>query len=314
MSTQLHPPPLFARPFDADDPRIGHLLGKAVRDPLSARAVIVGFPSDEGVRRTGGRVGAAAGPDAIREQLYKLTPDPRCHESFVELVENTIDLGNLTVTGELEKDQQCLGYLLAPYLAKNILVIVLGGGHETAYGHFLGYVEADLDVVILNWDAHPDVRPTNDSLGNSGSPFRQALEHSSQRCKGYKVAGLQPTSVAYAHLEYLMVNGCEYAWAEELTPSLIEQIDATVDKRTMVSFDLDAVVAEAAPGVSAPNASGMAVEHWLRAALAAGANPHVHSVEIVEYNPSLDRDGLTSRLAARTVWAWLAGYLRRSCS
>ena len=304
------------RPPDTaqDDPRLGHLIGKAVEDPLKARAVIIGFPSDEGVRRNGGRVGAAAGPDAIREQFYKLTPDPRYHDAFVELLENTIDLGNLAVTGELEKDQQRLAYMIAPYLVKNIFGMILGGGHETSFGHFLSYVEANLDVAILNWDAHPDVRPTDDGFGHSGSPFRQALEHPSKRCKGYKVAGLQPSSVAHSHLEYLMVKGCEYAWAEELTPSVIEQIDATLDRRTLVTFDLDAVDAAAAPGVSAPCPNGISVAQWLRAASTAAANPHVHSVDIVELNPKLDVDSRTARLAARTLWAFLAGYLRRSQS
>ena len=35
-------------------------------------------------------------------------------------------------------------------------MIVLGGGHETSYGHFLGYALASRQVEILNWDAHTD--------------------------------------------------------------------------------------------------------------------------------------------------------------
>ena len=39
-----------------------------------ADIVIVGCPQDEGVKRNGGREGAAAAPEAIRRQFYKLTP------------------------------------------------------------------------------------------------------------------------------------------------------------------------------------------------------------------------------------------------
>ena len=39
--------------------------------------VLVGFASDEGVRRNGGRVGAAAGPAALRQALASLS-DPGC--------------------------------------------------------------------------------------------------------------------------------------------------------------------------------------------------------------------------------------------
>ena len=45
-----------------NDPRIGQVLGSALGRGDVPRAVILGFPSDEGVRRNGGRGGAAEGP------------------------------------------------------------------------------------------------------------------------------------------------------------------------------------------------------------------------------------------------------------
>ena len=42
-----------------DDPRLGHLLGTRLAGGTAPRVVLVGFPSDEGVHRNGGRVGAA---------------------------------------------------------------------------------------------------------------------------------------------------------------------------------------------------------------------------------------------------------------
>src|SRR3954466_10555311 len=48
-----------------------------VRAPFSSRtAVILGFASDEGVRRNKGRVGAAAAPAAIRAALGPLAFHP----------------------------------------------------------------------------------------------------------------------------------------------------------------------------------------------------------------------------------------------
>ena len=53
-----------------------------------------------------------------------------------------------------------------------------------------------------------------------------------------------------------------------------------------MSFDLDAVSEAEAPGVSAPTVS---------------------SADVVELNPTVDRDGQTARLAAVTVWWLLRG-------
>ncbi len=66
----------------------------------------------------------ATGPDdpvsatssAIRSALYRLTPDARDNAS---------------------PDS-------SPFLSRNVCIVVLGGGHETSYGYFLGYVGAGL--------------------------------------------------------------------------------------------------------------------------------------------------------------------------
>src|SRR4051812_26500412 len=232
-----------------DDPRLGRLLGTAAT-PDSARAVIVGFPADEGVRRNGGRVGAAQGPTALRQALYRLTPDPENHAAFVKLLGQTIDLGDLAPTGDLDADQDALGEVLAPHLARGAVPIVLGGGHETAYGHFLAYARRGARVRILNWDAHPDVRPLKAGRGHSGSPFRQALEHPSGACAGYTVAGLSPPAVARAHLDYLAELGGSAHFNTSISFHAIERLYAACENATLATFDLDAVEQAAAPGVS----------------------------------------------------------------
>src|SRR5438094_10621504 len=76
--TRLEPVPrpedVFRRP---DDPRLGEVI-ETWRGDASAlrpgRAVLVGFPQDEGVRRNHGRPGAAEAPHEIRRWLRRLTP------------------------------------------------------------------------------------------------------------------------------------------------------------------------------------------------------------------------------------------------
>lgn len=304
--TTVSPPDTFK-----DDPRIGHLLGENIDDPLEARAVLLGFPSDEGVRINGGRPGAADAPDMIRDALYSMTPDART-SGFADLVRRTVDVGNLKLGGRLEDHQTQLGRALAPYLARGVVPIVLGGGHETAYGHFRGYVEAERSVAILNWDAHADVRPLRNGRAHSGSPFRQALEDASGRCAGYTVAGLLPHSTATAHVEYLTDQGGQAIWANELAADQISALYAGWSTPVMATFDLDAVDQRAAPGVSAPAVGGIALSLWREAAYWAGRCPQVTSFDLVEYNPRVDSDGCTARVAALTVWEFLRGLAARS--
>ncbi len=308
---ELRKPDIALPPEREDDPRIGHLFGKRVTRPEDAWVVLVGFPSDEGVRRNQGRLGAAQAPDRIREQLFKMTPDARQPEAFVKWIMHAYDLGNVVLKHSLEESQKRLGALVAPFLRRRIPVIILGGGHETAYGHFLGYVQAEMNIHVLNWDAHLDVRPLLEGRGHSGSPFRQMLEHPSKRCQHYRVVGALPHSVSLAHLEYLRAKGGICIWREEVDNRTLEQIYLETRVPLMVSFDLDAVDQAFAPGVSAPAAGGFQSAEWLKAAYLAGASLHVCSVDVVEYNPRFDIDNQTARLAALTVWHVIAGLATR---
>jgi formiminoglutamase len=307
--TRMIPPTTPIPDTAPDDPRLGRLLGGRLGKNDPPRAVLLGFPSDEGVRRNGGRVGAAGGPKAIRPALYRLTADPRS-EQFEDLLGQTRDLGDLEVSRNLEFDQRHLGEALAPYLEQGAFVIVFGGGHETSYGHFQGYARAGHGVEIINWDAHADVRELKDGNGHSGSPFRQAIEHPSGMCRRYTVAGLQPHSVARAHLEYVRKHG-RAVWRDEVTRETIDELYQGVAGPMLASFDLDAVSQAEAPGVSAPNPAGLGSELWLEAAYSAGRCPAVTSADVVELNPVVDRDGQTARLAALTVWCLLRGRAER---
>jgi formiminoglutamase len=293
----------------AADPRIKDLLGREVDG--RTRVAILGFPSDEGVRRNGGRPGAAGGPAAIREALLRLTPGGDDDPALAGLLVHTVDLGDVAVSGDLEADQERLAERIETLSRQGILAIVLGGGHEAAYGHFRGHTRAGRDVAILNWDAHADVRPLSNGLGHSGSPFRQALEDEAGRCVRYDVAGLMPWRVAPEHAAYVRSAGGNTWWRGDLDERTVREIASAAGPPALASFDLDLVDAAAAPGVSAPGVGGLEPALWLLAARECGRNPRFLSFDIVEMNPAYDEAGRTATLAALTVWHILRGIAER---
>lgn len=305
------PPAVEPPATAAGDPRVGRLLGSGLAPGEAPRAVLAGFPTDEGVRRNGGRPGAAEGPTAVRRALYRMTPDARAHDAHAALLRKTLDAGDLRVTGDLEADQAALGEAVAGWLAAGSFVLLLGGGHETAYGHFLGYARAGLRPEILNLDAHPDVREPEDGKGHSGSPFRQALLHPSGACRRYRVAGLQPQSAAREHVAWLEGRGGEARFAAGRDDPGPEELLAGLSAPALVSFDLDALDQAFAPGVSAPAARGLWPGPWLAAARRAGRSPAVTSADLCELCPPQDQGGRTARLAALTAWEILRGLAER---
>jgi formiminoglutamase len=200
---------------------------------------------------------------------------------------------------------------VGPHLAAGSFVIVLGGGHETSFGHFQAYASRGERVGILNWDAHPDVRELQDGVGHAGSPFRQAILDPAGACRQVVAAGLLPQVVARSHLECLAAHGARFVWRRDLSPARIDEIYGTLEGPSFVSFDLDAVEQAAAPGASSPSVGGITADLWLHAAYRAGRTRSVQSCDIVEMNPVYDRDNAAARLAAATVWNVLKGLVER---
>lgn len=295
----------------AQDPRLWEILGKSTREKDAPLIAILGFPCDKGVELNGGRTGAAQGPAKIREALYRLAPDAENAAEFAAVAARTKDYGDIKLSGDLAADQESLGLVVGELLTHGSIVVVLGGGHETAFGHFLGYAGKKTEVEIINFDAHPDVRPLLDGKGHSGSPFRQAIEHPSKCCKRYSVAGLQPQSSSAEHLAYVKHHGGDYIFRSGASVSRIDSLFTRTQAATYTSFDLDAIDQAWAPGVSAPATSGLDLGSWFHAASKAGASPLVNSIDIVELNPNFDRDGQTARVAAMTLWHFMRGVAER---
>src|SRR5262245_4026477 len=226
-SSRLEPVRPDETPRRPDDPRLGEraeFWQEGVPALKPGRAVLVGFPEDEGIRRNLGRPGAAEAPTEIRRWLYRLTPWHGLSDTDLTL-NPPLDAGNVMITGDLETAHAAMAEVVGGVLATGAVPVVLGGGHETAYGHFLGYVAARKNVAIINFDAHLDVRPCLGSLGHSGSPFRQALEYVSepqgesaspgghgQPKLRYVCLGAQPAAVSREHWEYVQQHGGSVLW------------------------------------------------------------------------------------------------------
>jgi formiminoglutamase len=309
---------VFRRP---DDPRLGEIV-ELWRGDLAAlrpgRAVLLGFPQDEGVRRNHGRPGAAKAPNEIRRWLDRLTPWDG--EAQVDLTEHPpLDLGNVRITGDLETAQTALGEVIAGILPTGAIPVVLGGGHETAYGHYLGYVAAHRRVGIVNVDAHLDVRPRLAGKGHSGSPFRQALEHPTQPLAGdhYVCLGAQPSSVNRQHWLFAKEQGCIVRWCSEVRQTLDQHFERERDRlaaancQVYVTIDADAVQAADVPGVSVPNLAGLSGREVIACARRAGLSPQVSSFDLVEINPLYDRDNQSGRWGAHLIWSFLIGLAAR---
>ncbi|MEM6377718.1 MAG: formimidoylglutamase, partial [Bacteroidota bacterium] len=149
---------------------------------------LLGYACEEGVRRNQGRVGAATGPFAIRQQLAKLA----WHNKEARIW----DIGDIFCKSQaLEAAQTLLSLKVKDILDQKFIPILLGGGHDIAFGHGKGILKAlkpGQRLGILNFDAHFDLRPVKE-VPNSGTPFYQLLIEDSSKID-YLVIGIRPAA------------------------------------------------------------------------------------------------------------------------
>ena len=278
---------------------------------------VLGFRTDEGVRRNRGRVGAAEGPEALRRALAPLALHGPVGSGQVAIR----DYGDVATIGEdLEAGQAAAAEHITAALdvPGGRMTIVLGGGHETAWSSYLALVNsrrlrAGSDGRsprwgVLNLDAHFDLRA--EPRPTSGTPFlqmAQAEQTSGREPLNYAVLGIaEPSNTAslFATAGRLGVQWMTDVQCAEAGVSGVQGFvaDFTHDLDVLyLTIDLDLLPASVAPGVSAPAALGVDTPLVLAAVRAAAATGKLALLDVVELNPALDVDGRTARTAARLI-------------
>lgn len=279
--------------------RLHHLVSD------SASRAILGFASEAGVIRNKGRPGAKEGPAALRKALANMAAPPN-PTSFA-------DLGDIEITGDdLEAGQTALAGKICDALGAYNRVIVLGGGHETAFGSFCGLKKAypGKRIGIINLDAHLDLRLPGENGPSSGTPFAQ-IRALDEENFDYLCLGVAEESNTVALMNRARDWGVRIVTDHALIAdrhSADQAIKALVGRNeiTYLTIDLDVLPHFQAPGVSAPAARGVplsTIEHLVREVLHAceTSGCDVPLTDIVEASPPHDQQNVTARTAALLI-------------
>lgn len=276
------------------------------KQPLDISFAFLGFQCDEGIRRNFGRIGATKGPDAIREAIAKLP----IHQS------NTLfyDTGNIICNNEnLEATQEALAETVAMLLKNHLTPILLGGGHEIAWGHYQGIVKAfpKTPLHIVNFDAHFDMRPLTDATkGNSGTPFLQIAlaQQKNKQPFHYCCIGIQRASNTQSLFNIASEYHTEIILADDLHQNNAKKCKKILDKlireskAIYLSLCLDVFAAPFAPGVSAPQPLGIIPWQLIPLLRKLAASGKIISYDIAELSPQYDIDQRTAKLAANLIF------------
>ncbi|WP_421918394.1 formimidoylglutamase [Marinifilum sp.] len=270
---------------------------------------LLGFCCDKGVERNLGRKGTSKAPNSIRKEMANLP----C--SFPKGT-NIYDCGNIVSNeAELEEVQNVLSDAVYQMLKMGLFPLILGGGHEIAYGHYIGierYLaeKENQELGIFNLDAHFDMRPYKNGP-SSGTMFAQIAD----RCKinakdfSYMVAGIQQYGNTVSLFNKADELGVKYLMAKDISNDNMFSVGqdlvrfARQQQNIYMTLCSDVISSAYAPGVSAPQPFGLHPEMILKLIKTVIQSGKVISFDIAEVSPRFDEDNRTSKLAAIIVFA-----------
>ena len=292
--------------------------GAALRVDGGQAFCLLGFCSDEGVRRNLGRAGAALAPACIRRELANLPVD------FPEAV-RIFDAGDVwPVDGNLVEAQAELAERVCRILESGAFPILLGGGHEIALGHetalrrHLAKRGEDASRLgIVNFDAHLDLRPAPVD-GSSGTMFRQIADL--RRAEGlafpYCCVGLQRTANTRRLLKTAEELGVVCLFGREIAADGLQAAGESLDSfaagvdSLYLSVCADVFSSAFAPGVSATQPFGLEPEIVLALLKRVLRTGKVRGFDIAEVSPRFDEGSQTAKLAAIVVFAVVGELVR----
>ena len=306
---------LFFKSKNLNDDRLGSLVQSVSAQEylkissMKENFVIAGYADDEGIRNNSGRPGAHLAPSKIREYLYKMTP-VQGKPSF-----DIFDLGDLdpSILALSERHQKVIELATAAYKNKSRW-IGLGGGHDYGYPDVASFLKsAESRPLVVNFDAHLDVRPTSNGI-SSGTPFFRILEEFSDL--DFIELGIQSQCNSIAHLEYCRKHEVQILNYDELRNSDEDLKNyfcskfsrlLTEKRPSFLSIDIDSFSNAYAPGCSQSFATGFEPNEFFKLFSFLNRKLDVRGIGIYECSPPLDQDNHTSKLAALIVHKYLFG-------
>jgi len=301
---------LWGGRIDAEDKELGkrwHQKIKALPYPYKDKkgVAFLGFECDEGVKRNKGRVGARFGGDELKKSMgnfaYHLY-DTRLY-----------DCGKITTDTHLEEAQINLAMHIKTLLSNNHFPVILGGGHEVAYGSFLGlfdFAKKGEDIAIINFDAHFDLRQSE--LATSGTPFNQMARICQKNGEdfNYMCLGISKASNTQALFKRADELDVKYILDTDMNYLNIKKIKRKIkaflkDKKYIyISIDTDAFCPYLVPAVSAVSSRGIEISltHEILKYLFKKYNDKIKLIDIAEFNPKYDINNIAKKTISRLIY------------
>lgn len=268
--------------------------------PQNARAVVIPFGLEQSVSFHGG---TSLGPQAILAASHEV--ELFDEEFWREVVEDyeVATLAPRPIAGTLEAALKQLALLVRTVLQQGRFPLVLGGEHSLTAGAIRPFVERYPDLVVLQFDAHADLRDGyQGEYFSHAAAMRRVLDHPTVSLVGVGIRNISAEEVPFLEANR---DRIDLHWASDMKAWKLDEIIAPLkDKPIYVTFDVDCFDSGLMPATGTPEPGGLdwyQVIEILKATSEAGTFVGADVVELAPKAGLYACDFLAAKLAYKIL-------------
>ena len=249
--------------------------------PEAARAVVIPFGLEASVSYGGGTRRGPAAILAASQQLELFEEELWC-EPYKEFGIATLAEPNIAGSVDAALDQ--LEGLVEAVLAQGRFPLVLGGEHSITAGAIRPFARRHDEVVVLQIDAHADLRDGYLGEHNShASAMRRVLDHGNCRVVSFGIRAL-----SQAEADYIDANAdrVDIHWAHQRRQWDLDALAAKLaGAQIYVTFDIDGLDNAEMPATGTPTPGGLTYFDALDILRVAADAGTIVGADVVELSP-----------------------------
>jgi len=295
-----------------------------------AKYVLLGIPEDIGVRANYGRPGAASAWDCAIKGIANIQHNRFCKGSQILVLGQIdvreemnlvtdLDFNNIDDRSKLsqlvKKIDKEVSYIVCKIIQSGKVPIIIGGGHNNAYGNIKGTALAKGKAInAVNFDAHSDFRILEGR--HSGNGFSYAFEEGF--LKKYFIFGLHENYTSKSVLDvikkledrvrYTTYDAINIRKEKEFGQEMRTALDFIKNDSFGIEIDLDAIPNIAS---SAMTLSGFSIEELRTFISFFAKQKNASYIHICEGAPDLDfqqNNHLIGKLIGYLVTDFIKGH------
>ena len=249
---------------------------------------VLGIPLD---KNSSFLKGASLAPEQIRKSYFSYSSNLWSEKGCdLESIEHLYNYGDLDFKAD-EDEFNTITKSVEKVLNQDCYMICLGGDHSVTFPVIKAHKKKYDNLNILHFDAHPDLYDSlQGNVYSHASPFARIMEE--KLVKRVVQTGIRT------------MNGHQRGQAEKFGVEVHEMKDIQswpslfkFDGPVYLSLDLDCLDPAFAPGVSHHEPGGMTTRQIID--IIHHFEGKLIGADIVEYNPDMDINSMTSMVAAK---------------